>query len=75
MSVSVRKQKNNVDMSIEILLVLIGLLIFGTCAWQRFVGRASQEDHQHLSVLANLGCVFVIIGIGALILETLSGIN
>lgn len=62
-------------MNIEILLVLTGLAMFGIFAWQRFVGRANQEDNQHLSVFANLGCVFVIIGFGALILETLSSVN
>lgn len=62
-------------MNIEIFLVLTGLLMFSRFAWQRWVEGAGREESQHLSVLANLGCVFVIIGFGSLIIETLSSMN
>jgi hypothetical protein len=62
-------------MNIELILVLIGLLMFGLFAWQRWVAGPEKEDTQHLNVFANLGCAFVIIGFGALIIETLSTVN
>ena len=54
------------------LLALSGLLMFAMFAWQRWLNKSSNEENQHLTVLVNLGCAFFIIGVGALIVETLS---
>lgn len=61
-------------MNIEFLLILSGSIMCGLFAWRRFARGPRQEDIRHLGVLANLGCLFVIIGFGSLIIESLSSI-
>ena len=57
-------------MKLEVLLVLVGLLMFGLFGSMRGINRFRGLDSDHLFVLRNVGCLLAIIGLSILIFRT-----
>ena len=57
-------------MKLEVLLLLVGLLMFAVFSSMRGINRFRGVDAEHLFVLRNVGCLLAIIGLSILIFRT-----